>query len=99
MKSASDRGRINSSEFVTMFQEMATRPEIYFLLIRFANRDYFTAEDFRHFLECEQGVRRLLLLQLSRLSEDESFLLTSFMTFYILYYILLRLVFHLEVSF
>ena len=56
MKAASERGRINSDEFVTMFQEMATRPEIYFLLIRFANRDYFTAEDFRHFLECEQAV-------------------------------------------
>ncbi len=60
MKLASERGRINSSEFVTMFQEMATRPEIYFLLIRFANRDYFTAEDFRHFLECEQGVSPLI---------------------------------------
>lgn len=56
MKSPADRGRINSDEFVTMFQEMATRPEIYFLLIRFANRDYFTADDFLHFLECEQAV-------------------------------------------
>ena len=58
MKTARERGRINSNEFVTMFQEMATRPEIYFLLIRFANRDYFTAEDFQHFLECEQSVSR-----------------------------------------
>jgi hypothetical protein len=57
MKSPADRGRINSDEFVTMFQEMATRPEIYFLLIRFANRDYFTADDFLHFLECEQAVK------------------------------------------
>ena len=56
MKCARERGRINSNEFVTMFQEMATRPEIYFLLIRFANRDYFTAEDFQNFLECEQSV-------------------------------------------
>lgn len=38
-----------------MFQEMATRPDIYFLLIRFANRDYFTAYDLLQFLECEQG--------------------------------------------
>lgn len=59
MKSPADRGRINSDEFVTMFQEMATRPEIYFLLIRFANRDYFTVEDFRHFLECEQAVTKV----------------------------------------
>ena len=75
MKSASDRGRINSDEFVTMFQEMATRPEIYFLLIRFANRDYFTTDDFRHFLECEQGVRLYLSFSFFLF-----FLLTSFMT-------------------
>ena len=56
MKSADERGRINSHDFVNMFLEMATRPEINFLLIRFANKDYFTAEDFRQFLECEQGV-------------------------------------------
>ena len=56
MKSAEERGRISSRDFVTMFQEMATRPEIHFLLIRFANKDFFTADDFRHFLECEQDV-------------------------------------------
>ena len=65
MKSPADRGRINSDEFVTMFQEMATRPEIYFLLIRFANRDYFTADDFRHFLECEQAVTISHFIQFS----------------------------------
>ena len=37
---------------------MATRPEIHFLLIRFANKDFLTAEDLKHFLECEQGVSR-----------------------------------------
>lgn len=72
MKSASERGRINSSEFVTMFQEMATRPEIYFLLIRFANRDYFTAEDFRHFLECEQGVSPFYTLLPEYIKNDEN---------------------------
>ena len=58
MKSAEERGRINIHDFVTMFQEMATRPEIHFLLIRFANKDFLTAEDLKHFLECEQGVSR-----------------------------------------
>lgn len=56
MKSQAKRGWININEFVTMFQEMATRPDIYFLLVRFANRDYFTAYDLLQFLECEQGV-------------------------------------------
>ncbi|XP_046458108.1 inactive phospholipase C-like protein 1 isoform X2 [Daphnia pulex] len=75
MKSPADRGRINSDEFVTMFQEMATRPEIYFLLIRFANRDYFTADDFLHFLECEQAMTGVTLekcCQLIQLYEPSS---------------------------
>ncbi|XP_045027920.1 inactive phospholipase C-like protein 1 isoform X2 [Daphnia magna] len=75
MKSPADRGRINSDEFVTMFQEMATRPEIYFLLIRFANRDYFTADDFLHFLECEQAMTDVTLekcCQLIQLYEPSS---------------------------
>lgn len=28
------RGRINSDEFVSLFKEISTRPEIYFLLVR-----------------------------------------------------------------
>nr|CAD7440840.1 unnamed protein product [Timema bartmani] len=53
------RGTIDSKEFIDMFKEVATRPEIYFLLIRFANKDYLTAEDLQLFLECEQGMSNL----------------------------------------
>lgn len=30
----SKKGRLNSSEFISLFKEMSTRPEIYFLLVR-----------------------------------------------------------------
>ncbi|XP_071543528.1 inactive phospholipase C-like protein 1 isoform X2 [Panulirus ornatus] len=53
------RGRIDSQEFIDMFKEIATRPEIYFLLIRYANKDYLTLEDFHLFLEGEQGLAGL----------------------------------------
>ncbi|KAK7793999.1 hypothetical protein R5R35_003961 [Gryllus longicercus] len=50
------RGTIDSKEFIDMFKEVATRPEIYFLLIRFANKDYLCVEDLQLFLEGEQGM-------------------------------------------
>ncbi|XP_042226630.1 inactive phospholipase C-like protein 1 [Homarus americanus] len=53
------RGLIDSQEFIDMFKEIATRPEIYFLLIRYANKDYLTLEDFHLFLEGEQGLAGL----------------------------------------
>jgi hypothetical protein len=34
MKNDGRRGTIDSKEFVDMFKEVATRPEVYFLLIR-----------------------------------------------------------------
>lgn len=34
VEAAERRGRINSDEFVSLFKEISTRPEIYFLLVR-----------------------------------------------------------------
>jgi len=34
MKNDGRRGTIDSKEFIDMFKEVATRPEVYFLLIR-----------------------------------------------------------------
>lgn len=34
MKNDGKRGTIDSKEFIDMFKEIATRPEVYFLLIR-----------------------------------------------------------------
>ncbi|CEF67572.1 C2 domain and Phospholipase C, phosphatidylinositol-specific, X domain and Phosphoinositide phospholipase C family and Phospholipase C, phosphatidylinositol-specific, Y domain and EF-hand domain pair and Pleckstrin homology-like domain and Phospholipase C, phosphoinositol-specific, EF-hand-like domain and PLC-like phosphodiesterase, TIM beta/alpha-barrel domain-containing protein [Strongyloides ratti] len=50
------RGRISMGEFVDIYKDLATRPEIYFLMVRYANKDYLTVEDLQLFLETEQGV-------------------------------------------
>ncbi|XP_060068281.1 inactive phospholipase C-like protein 2 [Ylistrum balloti] len=56
----SPRGRIHSDEFVTLFKELSTRPEIYFLLVRYAsNADYLSTDDLLLFLEAEQGMQRV----------------------------------------
>ena len=40
-----------------MYKDLMTRPEIYFLMVRYANKDYLTCDDLQLFLETEQGVR------------------------------------------
>jgi len=39
-----------------MYKDVATRPEVYFLMVRYANKDYLTLDDLQGFLEMEQGV-------------------------------------------
>ncbi|XP_064476737.1 inactive phospholipase C-like protein 1 isoform X2 [Ornithodoros turicata] len=53
-KTEQDRGRIDRSQFVSLFKELATRPEIYFLMVRYSGKDYLTVEDLQFFLEGEQ---------------------------------------------
>ncbi|CAM1332324.1 Uncharacterised protein g10843 [Pycnogonum litorale] len=55
-KTHNDRGRVDSNEFINMFKEIATRPEIYLLMIKYSSKDYFTVEDLQIFLEGEQGM-------------------------------------------
>lgn len=38
MKNDGRRGTIDSKEFIDMFKEVATRPEVYFLLIRWEHK-------------------------------------------------------------
>lgn len=53
-KGEQDRGRIDRSQFVSLFKELATRPEVYFLMVRYSGKDYLTVEDLQFFLEGEQ---------------------------------------------
>lgn len=54
------RGRLNSEEFAQIFKEMTTRPELYFLLVRYSSHaDYMSADDLLLFLEAEQGMTRV----------------------------------------
>ncbi|KAK7099199.1 hypothetical protein V1264_003379 [Littorina saxatilis] len=59
-RSDGKRGRLNSDEFISLFKEISTRPEIYHLLVRYAsNTDYFSTDDLLLFLEAEQGMQRV----------------------------------------
>lgn len=60
-KADDQRGRITRDEFVDVYKDVATRPEVYFLMVRYANKDYLTCDDMQLFLETEQGVSNLQL--------------------------------------
>jgi len=51
------RGKIDCNQFVEVYKDLATRPEVYFLMVRYANKDYLSCQDLTLFLETEQGVR------------------------------------------
>ncbi|VDM37165.1 unnamed protein product [Toxocara canis] len=50
------RGRITRDQFVEIYKDVATRPEVYFLMVRYANKDYLSCQDLQLFLETEQGM-------------------------------------------
>ncbi|EJD74132.1 CBR-PLL-1 protein [Loa loa] len=50
------RGKITRSQFVEIYKDVATRSEIYFLMVRYANKDYLSCKDLQLFLETEQGL-------------------------------------------
>ncbi|KAF1763508.1 hypothetical protein GCK72_011774 [Caenorhabditis remanei] len=52
----SERGKIEKTKFVDLYKEIGTRPEVYFLMVRYANKDYLSCQDLRLFLETEQGM-------------------------------------------
>ncbi|RDD39766.1 Inactive phospholipase C-like protein 2 [Trichoplax sp. H2] len=57
--SAAD-GTMNRAQFLNFFKEITTRPEVYFILVRYANiGDFLTVDDLMAFLESEQGVSKL----------------------------------------
>uniref|UniRef100_A0A915KXF7 Phosphoinositide phospholipase C n=1 Tax=Romanomermis culicivorax TaxID=13658 RepID=A0A915KXF7_ROMCU len=50
------KSSLRKREFCEVYRYVSTRPEIYFLLVRYANKDYLTADDLQIFLETEQGI-------------------------------------------
>ncbi|XP_028399821.1 inactive phospholipase C-like protein 2 [Dendronephthya gigantea] len=54
------KNSLNKEEFLQLYKELTTRPEIYFLMARYAsNKDYLTTDDLLIFLESEQGLTRV----------------------------------------
>ncbi|XP_032219310.2 inactive phospholipase C-like protein 2 isoform X2 [Nematostella vectensis] len=59
VSSAPQKNSLSREEFLSFYKELTTRPEIYFLLARYAsNNDYLTTDDLLLFLESEQGITR-----------------------------------------
>uniref|UniRef100_A0A8C8RQZ9 Phosphoinositide phospholipase C n=1 Tax=Pelusios castaneus TaxID=367368 RepID=A0A8C8RQZ9_9SAUR len=48
---------VTKEEFIEVFHELCTRPEIYFLLVQFSsNKEFLDTKDLMMFLEAEQGM-------------------------------------------
>ncbi|XP_031651071.1 inactive phospholipase C-like protein 2 [Oncorhynchus kisutch] len=52
--------KVTKEEFIEVFHELCTRPEIYFLLVQFSsNKEFLDTKDLMKFLEAEQGVAQV----------------------------------------
>ncbi|XP_049606941.1 inactive phospholipase C-like protein 2 [Syngnathus scovelli] len=52
--------RVTQQEFIEVFHDFCTRPEIYFLLVQFSsNKEFLDTKDLTRFLEAEQGVTQV----------------------------------------
>jgi hypothetical protein len=54
IESGERTGRIDQHQFVLLFKDLATRPEVFFLMVRYSGKDYFAKDDLHFFLEGEQ---------------------------------------------
>lgn len=60
VSSNSQKNSLSRDEFLSFYKELTTRPEVYFLLARYAsNSDFLTTDDLLLFLEAEQGLSRV----------------------------------------
>lgn len=51
------REQVIKQEFIEVFHDFCTRPEIYFLLVQFSsNKEFLDTKDLMRFLEAEQGM-------------------------------------------
>ncbi|XP_034016211.1 inactive phospholipase C-like protein 2 [Thalassophryne amazonica] len=69
--------QVTKQEFIKVFHDVCTRPEIYFLLVQFSsNKEFLDTKDLMRFLEAEQGMVQvseetsLKLIQSHEPSED-----------------------------
>ncbi|XP_040908959.1 inactive phospholipase C-like protein 2 isoform X2 [Toxotes jaculatrix] len=52
--------RVTKQEFIEVFHDFCTRPEIYFLLVQFSsNKEFLDTKDLMRFLEAEQGMTQV----------------------------------------
>lgn len=59
-KPSKRKEQVTKQEFIEVFHDFCTRPEIYFLLVQFSsNKEYLDAKDLMRFIEAEQGVAQV----------------------------------------
>lgn len=52
--------RVTKQEFIEVFHDFCTRPEIYFLLVQFSsNKEFLNTKDLMRFIEAEQGMAQV----------------------------------------
>lgn len=52
--------QVTKQEFIEVFHDFCTRPEIYFLLVQFSsNKEFLDTKDLMRFLEAEQGMAQV----------------------------------------
>lgn len=57
---AAARECVLKQEFIEVFHDFCTRPEIYFLLVQFSsNKEFLDTKDLMRFLEAEQGMTQV----------------------------------------
>uniref|UniRef100_A0A668AAD6 Phosphoinositide phospholipase C n=1 Tax=Myripristis murdjan TaxID=586833 RepID=A0A668AAD6_9TELE len=68
-----ERTSVAKQDFIEVFHDFCTRPEIYFLLVQFSsNKEFLDTKDLMRFLEAEQGIEEtsLRLIQSHEPSEE-----------------------------
>uniref|UniRef100_A0A3B5KML5 Phosphoinositide phospholipase C n=1 Tax=Xiphophorus couchianus TaxID=32473 RepID=A0A3B5KML5_9TELE len=69
-KPSARKEQVTKQEFIEVFHDFCTRPEIYFLLVQFSsNKEYLDAKDLMRFIEAEQGASEEMSLQLIQAHE------------------------------
>lgn len=59
-KPLSRKERVTKQEFIEVFHDFCTRPEIYFLLVQFSsNKEFLDTKDLMRFIEAEQGMAQV----------------------------------------
>uniref|UniRef100_A0A8C5E1A7 Phosphoinositide phospholipase C n=1 Tax=Gouania willdenowi TaxID=441366 RepID=A0A8C5E1A7_GOUWI len=54
------KSRVTKEEFIEVFHDFCTRPEIYFLLVQFSsNKEFLDSKDLMRFMEAEQGMAQV----------------------------------------
>lgn len=52
--------QVTKQEFIEVFHDFCTRPEIYFLMVQFSsNKEFLDTQDLMRFLEAEQGMAQV----------------------------------------